>query len=188
MLLLAGFLLLTPLSLDLDLDLGRGASGSSGTLLLVVLVIGAIALSALIAVRGLRQMVVGWARRLTSEGIASLRGLRSPRRLLLLFGGNLTTEVLFALSLVVFLRAFGVSVGLGEVLFVVIAVSLLAGLLPVPGGIGVSEGGLIYGLIATGVPEEIAFAAVIGYRFATFYLPPVWGFFALRWLERNQHL
>ena len=188
MVLLAGFLLLTPLSLDLDLDLGLGASGSSGTLLLVVLVIGAIALSTVAAVRGLRQLVVGWARRLTSEGIATLRGLRSPRRLLLLFGGNLVTEVLFALSLVVFLRAFGVSIGLGEVLFIVIAVSLLAGLLPVPGGIGVSEGGLIYGLVTAGVPEEIAFAAVIGYRVATFYLPPVWGFVALRWLERNQHL
>jgi glycosyltransferase 2 family protein len=36
--------------------------------------------------------------------------------------------------------------------------------------------------------EEVAFASVITYRLATFYLPPVWGFFALRWLERNQHL
>ncbi|TVR25778.1 MAG: UPF0104 family protein, partial [Ilumatobacter sp.] len=188
MLLLAGFLLLTPLSLDLDLDLSLAASGSSGTLLLIVLVIGAIALSAVAAVRSLRELVVGWARRLTSEGIATLRGLRSPRRLLLLFGGNIATEVLFALSLVVFLRAFDVSIGLGEVLFVTIAVSLLAGVLPVPGGIGVSEGGLIYGLIAAGVPDEIAFAAVIGYRLATFYLPPIWGFVALRWLERNQHL
>jgi len=26
------------------------------------------------------------------------------------------------------------------------------------------------------------------YRLATFYLPPVWGFFAMRWLQRNQHL
>jgi glycosyltransferase 2 family protein len=33
-----------------------------------------------------------------------------------------------------------------------------------------------------------AFAAVLLYRLATFYLPPIWGFFALRWLERNKHL
>lgn len=187
MFLLAGFLLLTPLSLDLDLDLGAGA-GSSARLLLIVVAVGAVALSAVFAIRGLRELVVDWARRLRNEAVVVLRGLRSPRRLALLLGGNVTTEVLFALSLVVFLRAFGVSIGIGEVLFVVIAVSLLAGILPVPGGIGVSEGGLIYGLIVAGVPDEIAFAAVIGYRLATFYLPPIWGFVALRWLERNQHL
>jgi glycosyltransferase 2 family protein len=64
----------------------------------------------------------------------------------------------------------------------------LAGLLPVPGGVGVVEGGLTLGLTGAGLPEEIAFAAALMYRVATFYLPPVWGFFALRWLERNQHL
>jgi glycosyltransferase 2 family protein len=26
------------------------------------------------------------------------------------------------------------------------------------------------------------------YRLWTFYLPPIWGYFALRWLERNNHL
>jgi hypothetical protein len=26
------------------------------------------------------------------------------------------------------------------------------------------------------------------YRMWTFYLPPIWGFFAVRWLERNKHL
>jgi hypothetical protein len=26
------------------------------------------------------------------------------------------------------------------------------------------------------------------YRLATFYLPPIWGFVALRWLQRNRYL
>jgi hypothetical protein len=42
--------------------------------------------------------------------------------------------------------------------------------------------------MSAGLPEEIAFAAALMYRLATFYLPPIWGFFALRWLERNKHL
>jgi len=67
-------------------------------------------------------------------------------------------------------------------------VSLLSGLLPVPGGIGVTEAGLTLGLVRAGMGEEVAFAAVILYRLATFYLPPIWGYFALRWLERNEHL
>ena len=46
----------------------------------------------------------------------------------------------------------------------------------------------MFGLTQAGMPEESAFAAVILYRLASFYLPPIWGFFALRWLERNQHL
>jgi uncharacterized protein (TIRG00374 family) len=64
----------------------------------------------------------------------------------------------------------------------------LAGLIPIPGGIGVTEGGLTYGLVAAGMDQEAAFAAVILYRIATFYVPPTWGYFALRWLERNQQI
>jgi glycosyltransferase 2 family protein len=61
-------------------------------------------------------------------------------------------------------------------------------LLPVPGGIGVAEGGLMLGLTKAGVPAEPAFAVVLMYRTATFYLPPVWGFFSMRWLQRTGHL
>ena len=84
--------------------------------------------------------------------------------------------------------AFGYSIGLGDLVFINVTVALLAGLLPVPGGIGVTEGGLIYGLTTAGMPETTAFAAVIFYRMASFYVPPIWGFFALRWLEKNKHL
>ena len=54
--------------------------------------------------------------------------------------------------------------------------------------VGVTEGGLIFGLTSFGVPQEVAFAAVMLYRLSTFYTPPVWGFFSLRWLERNRYL
>jgi uncharacterized protein (TIRG00374 family) len=60
--------------------------------------------------------------------------------------------------------------------------------MPIPGGIGVTEGALIAGLTAAGIPPTVAFAAVMLYRMATFYLPPIWGAFAFRWLERNKYL
>ena len=44
-------------------------------------------------------------------------------------------------------------------------VSLFAGLLPIPGGIGVTEAGLTYGLTAAGLSTETAFAIAIAYRF-----------------------
>lgn len=114
--------------------------------------------------------------------------MHSPRRLGLLFGGNLATELLFAVPLLVIVRGFGYHVGLAEILFINISVSLLAGVMPVPAGIGVVEGGLAYGLVGASMTEEAAFAAVLVYRLATFYLPPIWGYVALRWLERNNHL
>ena len=69
-----------------------------------------------------------------------------------------------------------------------ISVSLLASFVPVPGGIGVAEFGLTVGLVAAGMPDEAAFATAILYRVATFYVPPLWGFFAMRWLQRNSLL
>jgi uncharacterized membrane protein YbhN (UPF0104 family) len=110
-----------------------------------------------------------------------------PATAWLLFGGNLATKLLFAVPLLVIVRGFGYHVGLAEILFINISVSLLAGVMPVPAGIGVVEGGLAYGLVGAGMTEEAAFAAVLLYRLATFYLPPIWGYLALRWLERNNH-
>ena len=96
--------------------------------------------------------------------------------------------MLFAAALGAFVAALGYPVSLTELILINVSVSLLAGVLPIPGGIGVVEGGLTFGLVRAGVPEDTAFAAVIMYRLATFYLPPIWGFFALGWLERNKHL
>jgi glycosyltransferase 2 family protein len=44
------------------------------------------------------------------------------------------------------------------------------------------------GLTAAGMSEEAALSAVLLYRAATFYVPPLWGFFALRWLQRRAYL
>jgi hypothetical protein len=44
------------------------------------------------------------------------------------------------------------------------------------------------GLIALGVEEPTAFAVAVTQRLSTFYLPPIWGYFALRWLGRNGYV
>jgi uncharacterized membrane protein YbhN (UPF0104 family) len=174
-------------SISLDLDVGSPSSDAI-QIIVVAVIVAAIILIVVLAVPRFRHLVVGTVRHVASEAWTVLRGLRSPRRVAMLFGGNLAAELLFAFALGVFLLAFGQSLGFAEILFVNMAVSLFAGMLPIPGGIGVTEGGLIFGLTSFGVPQETAFAAVMLYRLATFYLPPIWGFFSLNWLERRRYL
>ena len=157
-------------------------------MLAVALAVAATSIAVLFAVGRWRRFVVGWAGRLGREAWAAGHGLRSPRRVAQLMGGKLGTEQLFALALATFARALGSPVGLGTALLVYISVALLAGLVPVPGGIGVAEGGLTFGLVQAGVPEPTAFATVLLYRLSSFYLPPIWGYVAMRWLERNDQL
>jgi uncharacterized protein (TIRG00374 family) len=185
-LLLTGILIFTPLSLTVSLD-GSVPSGL-GKLLLIIAGAVLLAVVLLVAIPRWRRFLLGWARRLLTEAIGAFRGVQSPRRLVMLLGGNLSSEVLFAFSLQIFVYSLGYHVGLAELILINVTVSLLSGILPIPGGIGVVEGGLTYGLVLAGLPEETAFAAVLMYRIASFYLPPVWGFFALRWLERNKYL
>ena len=68
------------------------------------------------------------------------------------------------------------------------AVALFAGLMPVPGGVGVTEGALTAGFTAVGVPQSIAFSAALCYRMCTFYLPPLWGYLALKSLRKDGFL
>jgi uncharacterized protein (TIRG00374 family) len=59
----------------------------------------------------------------------------------------------------------------------------LGGLLPIPGGIGGIDGGLIGTLVVYGVPVAGAAAAVLAYRLILFWLPLIVGgvaFWALR--------
>jgi len=184
--LLVGLLVLTPVSLELELS--ESSTSTAWRILLVVVLIVVVVVAAVLLVPRWRHFVLGWVRRLGHEALDALRGLHSPRRLLMLFGGNVATEVLFASALGVFCAALGSPVPLGELLVINISVAVLAGLLPVPGGIGVAEGGLTFGLVRAGVPEEIAFTAVLLQRVSTFYLPPLWGWFAMRWLQRHDHL
>jgi uncharacterized membrane protein YbhN (UPF0104 family) len=184
-LLLVALLLFSESSLDFGLET---PSGPPVTALLVVAALAVGAVGALALVRRVRGAIVERVRRWWPDVKATLRSLRAGNKLGLLLGGSLATELLFAVALGVFANAFGYDVSLANLLLINISVSLLATFVPVPGGIGVTEFGLTVGLTAAGMTEEAALAAVVLYRISTFYLPPVWGFFAMRWLQRNAHL
>jgi uncharacterized protein (TIRG00374 family) len=118
----------------------------------------------------------------------AVSGIADARHLALLLGGNLAGEILFSLTLGICVRALGYDLDLAELVLVNEAVAIFAGILPIPGGIGVTEGGLTAGLVAAGVPQAPALAAVLIYRLVTFYLPPIWGYVSMKWLVRNSYL
>lgn len=64
-------------------------------------------------------------------------------------------------------------------------VGMLANLLPLPGGIGGVDGGMIGALIAFGVPSSLAIVAVLTYRAFAFWLPTIPGAVAYLQLRKT---
>jgi uncharacterized protein (TIRG00374 family) len=120
------------------------------------------------------------------DGLAELRiVLRDRRKRLELFGGNAVGELTFAVSLGAVCHAYGVGLSIAELLVINVGATVLASLIPVPGGVGAAEATLTAALVAFGVDESTAFAIAISQRLCTHYLPPIWGYFSLRWLRRQ---
>ena len=114
--------------------------------------------------------------------------LRQPRRVVRLFAGSVATQLLMAAGLGISLRAVGASAGFGALVMICTFTSLLGGMAPIPGGIGVMEACYIAGLTLVGVPQDQAVGAVFLYRICTTYLPPIWGWVAMVALRRRGYL
>jgi uncharacterized protein (TIRG00374 family) len=112
----------------------------------------------------------------------------TPRKLFLVVGGSFGAQIVNSFGLGAALLAYGGHLSIGELIFVVTSAGFLASLVPVPGGIGVSEAALIAGLTAFGVSPEVASAAVVTYRLFTTYLPPIPGSYATKWLVAHDDL
>ena len=81
-------------------------------------------------------------------------------------------------------RAFGLSPPL-TILLMGYLIGQLGGLLPIPGGIGGIDGGLIGTLIVYGAPAAGTVAAVFAYRLILFWLPLIVGAIAFSSLRRD---
>ncbi len=118
-----------------------------------------------------------------------LRSLLSdPKRTFGLLGSNLASRTILAITMWFILQAIGTPLPLVTALIATVATNLLAGLVPIPGGIGIAEAVLTSILVFAGLGTDEAFAAAVVFRIATFYIPAAEGFFAMKWLEANDHL
>lgn len=170
---------------ELDLDFDGGFELDWAVVVVVVAVVIAAGGLAVYLVESLRTRV---ANTLGEVG-GALRGLfREPRRAIVLFSSNFFSQLTLAITLWLMVRAFGLQISMATALVIVVTAFLLGGLAPTPGGIGVQEAMVTAGLVASGIDEDTAFAIAVTYRLATFYLPPIWGFFSLKWLETTDYL
>jgi uncharacterized membrane protein YbhN (UPF0104 family)/tRNA A-37 threonylcarbamoyl transferase component Bud32 len=165
-------------------DLG----GSGGDVVHLLELLGvALALSALVMalVPKLRARVVDAVRSLRdSLKIAT----ESPSRALLLFGSNLASLLITAVSMACMVRAINPGPSYATVLVVTATAALFASIIPVPGNVGVGEAAITAGLVAVGIPSGPAFAIAVTQRISTSYLPPVFGAWAVRWLRKADYI
>jgi uncharacterized membrane protein YbhN (UPF0104 family)/tRNA A-37 threonylcarbamoyl transferase component Bud32 len=156
----------------------------SGKLLILGVVVVVILVVAAMFVPRIRRLIAPHL----AEARTAARVLREPLKLLQLFGGNMAAQLVLAGILGICLRAFGQQATLAELLVANTLTSLLSGIVPVPGGIGVTEATTTALLVGMGIPQSPALAATLMFRIITFYLPPAWGVLSMRSLKRNGNL
>jgi uncharacterized membrane protein YbhN (UPF0104 family) len=170
-----------------------GGSGASTARLVWIIVIAIAVVGMLFglifAIPRWRRLAAAKLRPKVSEVWGHLKILSThPRNLVEIFGGEVGAQVLVALSLGAALHAFGQHLSLASLIIVLTLGSMIGGISPVPGGMGVVEAGMILGLSAAGIPQDDAVAAVFVQRLFTAYLPPIWGWFCLVWMRKREYL
>ncbi|MFE3586430.1 lysylphosphatidylglycerol synthase domain-containing protein [Streptomyces niveus] len=149
----------------------------------------AVLLLVVTAIPFLRKFVVTRLRSLFAGVVPRMLDvLQRPMKLVTGIGGMLLLTGLFVMCLDASIRAF--NDGHQQLSYASIAVVFLAGnalgsAAPTPGGVGAVEGALTLGLIATGVPKEVAAPAVLLYRMMTLWLPVLPGWICFNHLTRK---
>jgi uncharacterized membrane protein YbhN (UPF0104 family)/membrane-associated phospholipid phosphatase len=161
-------------------SIDTGSSGGSVTLGAIAVV--AALIGVVLFIPKIRGRVVPAVKKAASDIWAVLR---NPRKGLQLFGGDLAGNLIYPALLGLCLKAFGYDLGFAELVVVQVGAGMLGNVAPVPGGIGVQEAALTAGLTSFGIPTNPALATVIVFRTITFAIPPIFGFFTLRWQRAN---
>ncbi|MFH8473034.1 YbhN family protein [Streptomyces sp. NPDC018000] len=145
------------------------------------------------AVPFLRKFVVTRVRSLFAGVVPRMLDVvQRPQKLVTGIGGMLLLTGLFVMCLDASVRAFS-GPDVPHLSYASIAVVFLAGnalgsAAPTPGGMGAVEGALTLGLIAVGLPKEVAAPAVLLYRLLTLWLPVLPGWLCFNHLTRKGEL
>ncbi|MFE7893854.1 lysylphosphatidylglycerol synthase domain-containing protein [Streptomyces sp. NPDC057412] len=137
----------------------------------------------------LRKFVVTRVRSLFAGVVPRMLDvLQRPQKLVTGIGGMLLLTACFVMCLDASIRAFGsegTSLSIASVAVVFLAGNALGSAAPTPGGVGAVEATLTVGLIAVGLPSEVAAPAVLLFRLLTLWLPVLPGWLAFNHLTRK---
>ncbi|WP_435643059.1 lysylphosphatidylglycerol synthase domain-containing protein [Streptomyces sp. H49] len=137
----------------------------------------------------LRKFVVTRVRSLFAGVVPRMLDvLQRPQKLITGIGGMLLLTACFVMCLDASVRAFGdgsASLSIASVAVVFLAGNALGSAAPTPGGVGAVEASLTLGLIAFGLPKEVAAPAVLLFRLLTLWLPVLPGWLAFNQLTRK---
>ncbi|MFE9093814.1 lysylphosphatidylglycerol synthase domain-containing protein [Streptomyces sp. NPDC007264] len=141
----------------------------------------------------LRKFVVTRVRSLFAGVVPRMLDvLQRPQKLITGIGGMLLLTASFVMCLDASIRAFGheetTTLSLASVAVVFLAGNALGSAAPTPGGVGAVEATLTVGLIAVGLPKEVAAPAVLLYRLLTLWLPVLPGWLFFNHLTRKEAL
>lgn len=154
------------------------------TVAVLVLVVTAIPFMRKFVATRLRSLFAGVVPRM-------LDVLQRPMKLVTGIGGMLLLTGAFVLCLDASIRAFGhgdATISYASVAVVFLAGNALGSAAPTPGGVGAVEGALTFGLVAVGLPIEVATPAVLLYRLLTLWLPVLPGWICFNWLTKREAL
>jgi uncharacterized membrane protein YbhN (UPF0104 family)/tRNA A-37 threonylcarbamoyl transferase component Bud32 len=169
-----------------SIDFGRIDTNQIVVLVLIGVLVVGVAMAVIFGVRRIRRRVLPPIRRALATVWAAVK---TPSRLALLIGGNIVAQCLYAASLLACVEAYGASINFWTLLALNIGISVIASLVPIPGGgTAVSAVGLAGMITAFGVPTAVASAAVLTHQLAVTYLPAIPGWFATNDLVKKRML
>jgi uncharacterized membrane protein YbhN (UPF0104 family)/tRNA A-37 threonylcarbamoyl transferase component Bud32 len=168
------------------LHTGKIPTDSIVEVILIALVVIAIGLGVIFGVPKVRTLVMP---SIKSASATMWAACRSPRRVVELLGGNTINALMYAAVMDACLAAFGGSINFWTLLSINIFVSTIASLVPIPGGgTAVSSVGMSGALVAVGISNEVAVAAVLANQLVANFIPAVPGWWATNDLLHDEYL
>jgi len=168
---------------------GSGGDQTAVWIILAVILAAGIAATLVALVPKLRRLVSRTVRPHLLNIWANVKTIAAePRKIFYVLAGSTLAQLLVILALGASLHAVGEHASIATLITVNTLAAILGGAVPVPGGLGVVEAGLIAGLTSAGIPQDQAVAAVLIQRFFAAYLPPVWGWATLAWMRRREYV
>jgi uncharacterized protein (TIRG00374 family) len=151
----------------------------------VVVALGAIAFAITAIRHALRERLLPILGRSISGLFAVVR---RPINVLLLLGGSVVVTSGYLVAMYFATQAFGGDLSFAQVGAIYLVGSAVGSAAPTPGGIGALEAAVIAGLVAAGMPNDIAVPSVFLFRLGTFWLPILPGWGAFTWMQKADYL